>query len=350
MAERDATSYNEIVVKEELIIEDELDLHDEGEHSIVKEELIIEDELDLPEEQEEEPAEDLTRAESKIPLFACNICHEPFEHTYELARHIKAHENASHQQKEFHCEFCGKMFDLRTIYNKHLRRHRPHTFKCHLCPKAFPENCNLTRHLKLNHNIQTPTVKVKRVNQNEIDPTRYCEQCNQTFKTIQNCDNHKRKHKSVEEGRYKCVPCGKSFSNHFALVLHKKSDPHKKMVAPKQGVEFHCTVCGKIFQAKITYTKHLKRHRPRNFNCSLCTSSFPVNCDLKRHLRLVHKVSSPALSGSKDEREDEPTSQSETLVKEDGSSSLDESDDLPEEIVQTSSNEKEETLRCEECN
>lgn len=76
MAERDATSYNEIVVKEELIIEDELDLHDEGEHSIVKEELIIEDELDLPEEQEEEPAEDLTRAESKIPLFACNICHE----------------------------------------------------------------------------------------------------------------------------------------------------------------------------------------------------------------------------------------------------------------------------------
>uniref|UniRef100_A0A8D8JLH2 Zinc finger protein 37 homolog n=1 Tax=Culex pipiens TaxID=7175 RepID=A0A8D8JLH2_CULPI len=344
MAEQAATSpCYEIVVKEELIIEDELDVHDEGQHSIVHEELIIKDELDLPEEQEEETVEDLTSAESKVPLFACNICHEAFEHTYELARHIKAHKYESNQQKEFHCEFCGKVFEMRTIYNKHLRRHRPHTFKCHLCPKTFPENCNLTRHLKLNHNIQTPTVKVERVNQDEIDPTRYCEQCNQTFKTRQNCDNHKRKHKSVEEGRFKCAPCGKSFSNHFALVLHKKSAPHKKMVEPKKDVEFHCTVCDKVFQAKVQFTKHLKRHRPPNFHCSHCPKSFPVNCDLTRHLRLVHKVSNPALGGSNDAREDEPTSQSETLTKEepaDGSSSLDEGEDLLSEMTQP----------CEECN
>lgn len=161
MAEQAATSScYEIVVKEELIIEDELDVHDEGQHSIVHEELIIKDELDLPEEQEEETVKDLTPAESKVPLFACNICHEvsysqntfqriisfkyflmfffsqAFEHTYELARHIKAHKYESNQQKEFHCEFCGKVFEMRTIYNKHLRRHRPHTFKCHLCPKV----------------------------------------------------------------------------------------------------------------------------------------------------------------------------------------------------------------------
>ncbi|XP_060875482.1 zinc finger protein 675-like, partial [Metopolophium dirhodum] len=65
-------------------------------------------------------------------LFHCNICGKSFELSYLLKNHLAEHKKQINY-KTNKCIFCGKQFKLRIGLNKHIQKNHNSSYKCRFC-------------------------------------------------------------------------------------------------------------------------------------------------------------------------------------------------------------------------
>lgn len=79
-----------------------------------------------------------------------------------------------------------------------------------------------------------------------------------------------------------CELCGRSYSNAYALSVHR-SEVHLK-----EG--YHCVQCDKYFRHQARYEEHLSRHsEERPFTCEVCGKTFKNQAALKVH-QIIHNL------------------------------------------------------------
>ena len=178
--------------------------------------------------------------------------------------------------KPYKCSQCDKSF----VSNAELHHHLPvHTeeraYKCQYCGAAYKNSSTLTHHKRTVH-----------VNPS-LAPCPY-PVCHYVGKSDKLLKSHIR-YAHIEYKAIPCELCGKSFSTRSHLYDHKR-----RRHGPKTPAGYQCTAeeCGRVFKSRTTAEKHFRKmHMPQGslmYPCTKCTWSFPVEEELKQHVKDVH--------------------------------------------------------------
>lgn len=209
-----------------------------------------------------------------IKKFACDEsgCNERFTNK----RLLQGHKIDSHTAIEtiHRCPYCNHKATSAGSLNSHkMKEHQDQAeFKCSVesCPNKYFDQSGLTRHMHSKHP--------------DLDP-RKCNDCNKNFKTVTECENHKKRIHGTSKD-YICDEgeCHKSFSCEQDLRSHK-------LIAHTIDPQI-CDECGKELQNKYKLTDHKKKcHSEEIFVCGVpeCNSEpFQTQSNLKRHIDAVH--------------------------------------------------------------
>jgi KRAB domain-containing zinc finger protein len=135
--------------------------------------------------------------------FVCDIC--GFE--TKMKTDLNRHKQRKHHKKTLKCKFCdyccrSKERLERHIDSKHQDVGGALSYICSECGKGFIYKNSLTKHLRMDHEKNTPF---------------NCEHCTKSFVTESVLKWHK---KSVHE-RVKCDMCNEEICNSFKLNRHK---------------------------------------------------------------------------------------------------------------------------------
>jgi uncharacterized Zn-finger protein len=141
----------------------------------------------------------------------------------------------------FKCTFegCKKVFSQKYRLMIHVRSHQGiKPFKCSQCSKTFVEKANLKVHIRT-HTGERPY---------QCD----FENCQASFKTSGQLNDHKNKHLNIR--RNICIKCGKTFTRKSSLKAH--------MLIHEDAFPYKCEFegCDRIFRERSNMKKHLKIH------------------------------------------------------------------------------------------
>ncbi|XP_050788908.1 gastrula zinc finger protein XlCGF8.2DB-like isoform X5 [Gopherus flavomarginatus] len=120
-----------------------------------------------------------------------------------------------------------------------------------------------------------------------LEETRYrCHECVKSFNRSSTLNAHRRIH--TGEMPYTCAECGKSFSWRSNLIRHRRIHTGE--------TPYTCCECGKSFNQRSTLIKHRRIHTgEKPYTCSECGESFSCSSILIRHQR-IHTGETPYAS------------------------------------------------------
>ncbi|XP_013393196.1 zinc finger protein 652-B isoform X2 [Lingula anatina] len=226
--------------------------------------------------------------------FGCTICGKMFEQKSLMERHYLTHDpDIVDADKSidlesipyYLCEYCHKKFRFKSRYNEHIRTHtKEKPYVCPVCSKAFSYKGDLCKHMPV-HSQAKPYV---------------CEQCNAGFSFSSSYNKHMQKYHNVNRVRqrgnndqsktypYECRICHKRFK--FQSLLERHLVIHENSGSQQIGIaHFQCQYCLKRFRFRSTFVEHMRSHtKERPFTCHICVKTFGYKADLQKHMRLKH--------------------------------------------------------------
>lgn len=263
---------------------------------IVKEELIIEDEFKPLEEidnvqvKTEEPEEDgssqrnVLESTGESGNWHCAKCNIAFKTSTDYYSHNRRHKVA--ETGIYSCQRCEKGFTTKNELGLHHQqgcngkkvpcleatlKEENGTFKCTECGETFTERKLGLRHLVRNIPVQDEDAP------NSFWPSRFyarlkCNLCPMTFAYKKHLKNHLEEHKSQPDK---------------ASTIESESGENP--TTDDGAFEHRCTVCKKAFREKYLLNNHIRRHeaiREGKFTCNFCDVRCGGKQELMRHEEL----------------------------------------------------------------
>lgn len=120
---------------------------------------------------------------------------------------------------------------------------KPNTkWKCQICGKSFKFQSRMLQHAKIHDKKKSRVVKKIQSFMCNIG------ECNKSFQSITNLNNHKQTHS--KDRKFVCEFCGASYKTKDVLHKHKKI--HQNLP------DFQCDMCEKKFKNKVSIYRHMK--------------------------------------------------------------------------------------------
>ncbi|XP_011643402.1 zinc finger protein 652-A-like [Pogonomyrmex barbatus] len=204
----------------------------------------------------------------------CDICNKSFKSPFQLLRHnrLKHAREEDITTRNFPCDLCPKRYPDQASLARHRKTHtgdRP--FQCLECQKNFPTSTALRRHLT-QHNSQSQPLP--------------CIYCGRRFMDKTSLTKHEESHMPIDQRKYTCDICQKTFNHMTDLSMHKKHhDPDKK---------FDCEVCGREFNRLNNLQRHMLVHQQQQgaseeiLSCDVCGITYKFMSSLTRHMVTTH--------------------------------------------------------------
>ncbi|XP_070707310.1 zinc finger protein 260-like [Pempheris klunzingeri] len=196
--------------------------------------------------------------------FGCDVCGKRFNGKTDFKRHVRVHTG----QKPFGCDVCGKRFNRKINLMSHMRVHTGEKpFGCDVCGKEFNQKAHVKTHMGV-HTGEKPFG---------------CDVCGKRFNRKTNLKSHIKVH--TGEKPFGCDVCGNRFNRRTDLKRHMRVHTGEK--------PFSCDACEKRFNRKTDLKRHMQVHTgEKPFSCDVCGKRFHQKTDLKRHMP-VHTGEKP---------------------------------------------------------
>ncbi|BFZ10336.1 hypothetical protein BsWGS_13375 [Bradybaena similaris] len=177
--------------------------------------------------------------------YPCIVCGKSFRHKHLL----KAHHRGSHTGATVLCSHCGKLV-LQARLDMHMEKvHERPSYTCHICQKGFLKRECLEGHIH-KHNNTKPYI---------------CEHCGRKYAYSTSLSSHRKQcvrasmpphlqhPRSTDNKCTTCVCeiCGLKFEGVSGLKDHLGAKHSNKVQ--------HCGFCGKTFQWRPSYNRHIKK-------------------------------------------------------------------------------------------
>ena len=186
--------------------------------------------------------------------YPCDKCEQRFSHKSDLKRH----EIAQHFGIEYPCSLCGFHFKREDNLQHHKRMVHygdfDSKFQCSKCNEKFAKKSHLERHVKVKRN---------------------CDVCGETFCTVRQVQEHKRRCHSS----FQCFHCKKVCRDNNDLSRHLK-DAFKS----DGGLKHECDQCDATFCNIKILSKHKKSHGRQPIYCDFCSKTFTTNYNRDAHV------------------------------------------------------------------
>ena len=201
------------------------------------------------------------------------ICAYIFRHTFNEERGYfrKKYYNKQIPEGEsrFKCEECGKKFTKACNLNRHYtNQHYGSKFQCQECPKFYTRKDILKQHRRKVHLVQFSESD----GSSEDDESELLDSVAETSYNVKQEDEKQRVEYEQDEtvirklSKLKCVLCGKRFERNYNLKRHIKL-MHKVEIANEQRSEVEMET---------------------ELRCASCEKCFKGKYQLKRHIKTVH--------------------------------------------------------------
>ncbi|XP_071445354.1 zinc finger protein ZFP2-like [Hetaerina americana] len=231
----------------------------------------------------------------KVSKYCCQFCDRSFVKKLSLYQHSQLHaagkhvclccgmffsefsDYVNHQEKHkyekpFKCEKCEEKFSRRQQFLLHVKGHEK--YQCLTCEEGFSAHFKLAEHKRKGHNIKP------------LNATHECEKCHRSFHLRSALVLHQRVHKGEEY--FNCADCGKDFNSRRSYSKHLKSVAHgtRKEKNMAKIDMFICDVCGKICKEKYALSLHVIRVHSKEEpkKCNFCDYRTTSKANLKRHM------------------------------------------------------------------
>lgn len=132
----------------------------------------------------------------------CDTCGKDFNRKSNFKKHLRTHKG----EKPYSCSFCSKQYSQRSSLNLHLRIHTGEKpYVCETCGKGFIQRIHLIVHMRRAHTGEKPYL---------------CKTCGKCFTASSELSVHKRTH--TGEKPYTCGICGRSYRYRTDVRIHMK--------------------------------------------------------------------------------------------------------------------------------
>lgn len=237
--------------------------------------------------------------------YACEVCGKKFYIQAHMKRHLYSHTGI----KPHVCRWkCGAIFASYGGRMKHERinhyEENPLKSECDICGRPFKNQQQLVKH------------RMTHLNPEERKDFR-CQFCHIMFDTVKLRERHEERHKDGEE--FKCETCDKVFKNEKNLSHHVKTHHLVREPEPESSTEqrkskmmkkkepppkHHCHICGppKLF-CLTSLRRHLARIHSTNYKCPRpeCGKYFKEKAQLDNHVE-IHRLRECHVCGKKFQR------------------------------------------------
>ncbi|XP_029141770.1 zinc finger protein 420-like [Protobothrops mucrosquamatus] len=111
-----------------------------------------------------------------------------------------------------------------------------------------------------------------------------CPRCEKSFRSAKDLDKHQITHSDLRP--HQCGECGKCLKTKYSLDKHQKTHKGEK--------PFCCSYCGRRVTTSTILRYHQRTHTgERPYKCAVCDKSYISKWSLKKHLELHYKTSLP---------------------------------------------------------
>ncbi|XP_076453230.1 uncharacterized protein LOC143288529 [Babylonia areolata] len=230
--------------------------------------------------------------DSKAGPFVCTDCGKSYQQKASLSAHRRCHAN---QGQFVVCDLCGLGFILERSLRRHKAKKHPGNgaLQCKLCSFHCSANKDMKTHMKKSHwRLSTqqcefcgvrmnPQALKAHILRHKNEKPLSCDQCDRSFRTNSQLNNHRRSRHGEMEHPFRCERCGRGFVKAQSLKHHMYSHTGER--------PFICTECPSAFARKDYLNKHMTKHTgEKRFQCDVCNKKFSFVSSLNSHKKRKH--------------------------------------------------------------